>query len=282
MASTTASFAPLLTPPQINDLIVTPLIEQSIPGQLMTVVRITTHSYRIPVVATDPAASWTAEGAEITTSDAVLDEVDVTPSKLAALSVLSSELANDSTPAAAETIGQGIVRDLVRRVNQAMATASTPNGPNGLPSISGITSVVDPGTSYSTLDSFSDATYAAAQHNSTVDAWLTSPTVAANLAKLKQFGTAGSNLPLLGSDPTQPGKRTILGVPVVVNPHIATTGNQVWGLSKANGFFIIREDGEVESDRSVFFTSDRIAVRAIMRCAFAWPNPPAVVKVTTS
>jgi hypothetical protein len=41
-----------------------------------------TYSYRVPLVTEDVAASWTAEGAEITATDATLDELTITPSKL--------------------------------------------------------------------------------------------------------------------------------------------------------------------------------------------------------
>ena len=42
---------------------------------------------------TDPPASFVAEGAEIPATDGTLTEQTVTPKKLAALSVISSELA---------------------------------------------------------------------------------------------------------------------------------------------------------------------------------------------
>jgi HK97 family phage major capsid protein len=129
MASTTTTFAPILTPSQVGELVTQPLIQKSVAGQVLTTMGISTHSFRISIVTADPSASWTAEGAEIATSDATLDELDVTPSKLAALSVISSELANDSTPAAAQAIGDGIVRDLTRKVDAALFSATTTNGP---------------------------------------------------------------------------------------------------------------------------------------------------------
>ncbi|MEE2855400.1 MAG: phage major capsid protein [Actinomycetota bacterium] len=281
MASTTASFSPILTPAQVGDLVIQPLIQQSVAGQVSTVIPISTHSYRVPLMTADPTASWTPEGAEIAASDATLDELDITPSKLAALSVISSELANDSTPAAAEAVGQGIVRDLSRKVDAAFFAATTTNGPGGLAGLSGVTAV-SAGASYANVDAFSDALYAAALHNAEIGAWVTNPTTAQALAKVKQYGSAGSNVPLLGVDPTMPGQRQILGVPLIVSPYVSTTGNVVWGIPKAYSYFVLRQDGQVESDRSVFFTSDRVAVRATMRVGFGWPNPAAIVKITTS
>lgn len=282
MSSTTSGFAPILTPAQVGDLVIQPLVQQSIAGEVLTPIHISTHSYRVPLVTADPAASWTPEGGEITATDATLDELDIVPSKLAALSVISSELANDSTPEAAQAVGEGITRDLVRKVDAALFTATTTNGPGGLPGLSGITTVNGPATAYANVDPFSDAIYTAAQHNGQISAWVTNPATAMALAKVKQYTAGASNVPLLGADPTMPGRRQILGIPLLTSPSVSTTNNVVWGISKQFGYFVIRQDAQVESDRSVFFTSDRVAIRATLRVGFGFPNPAAIVKIVTT
>jgi HK97 family phage major capsid protein len=279
MAGNTTNFASILTPEQVADLVVRPLISESIAGQVMTAVTTSSREYRIPVVTQDPSASWTAEGAEINVSDAAVDEVNVIPSKLAALSIITRELANDSSPAAAEVVGQGIVRDLVRKVDAALFAASTTNGPAGIAGLSGI-STVDAGASYANVDAFSDALFTAAASNGVISAWVTNPATAKALSKVKE--ATGSNKPLLGPDPTVPGRRQILGVPLLTSPAVATAGNVVWGISAAYSYLVIREDAEVESDRSVFFTSDRVAIRATLRLGFGFPAPATVVKITTA
>jgi HK97 family phage major capsid protein len=258
------------------------LIALSVAGQVMTTIPITTNSYRVPLVTADVQASWTAQSAEITASDATLDELDITPSKLAALSVISNELANDSTPEAAQSVGDSIVRDLSRKVDQAMFTATTTNGPGGLPGVSGVTTVSGPATAYSSVDPFSDAVYTSAQHNGTITAWVTNPATAMALAKVKAYTAGASNMPLLGSDPTMPGRQQILGIPLLTSPYVTTTANVVWGIPQAFSYFVLRQDAQVESDRSVYFTSDRVAVRAILRVGFGWPNPASVVKIVTT
>ncbi|BBY15763.1 phage major capsid protein [Mycolicibacterium litorale] len=279
MPSNTTTFAPILTPAQVHNLVIVPLIAESVAGQVLTSVVTGTHEYRIPVVAADPSASWTAEGAEIAVSDADVDEVTVTPSKLAALSAITRELANDSSPAAADVVGQGIVRDLVRKVDQALFTATTTNGPGGIPGVSGI-STVDAGSAYANVDPFSDAIYTAAAFNGNITAWVTNPATAKTLAKVKE--ATGSNKPLLGPDPTQPGRRQILGIPLLTSPYVTTTANAVWGISQPYAHMVIREQAEVESDKSVFFTSDRVAIRAILRIGFGFPAPATIVRITTS
>jgi HK97 family phage major capsid protein len=279
MSSTTSAFGPILTPEQVGDLVIKPLIEQSVAGQVLTTVTTDSHKYRIPVVTTDPSASWTKEGQEISVSDPDVDEVEVEPSKLAALTAITRELANDSNPAAADAIGQGIVRDLTRMVDKALFTATTTNGPGGIPGVSGV-STADAGSSFSNVDAFSDAIFEAAQHNGTVTAFVTAPATAKKLAKLKT--ATDYNTPLLQPDATRPGQRQILGVPLVTSQYVSTTDDTVWAISKSQAFFVIREAAEVISDSSAYFTSDRVAVRGIVRVGFGFPNPPTLVKITTS
>jgi hypothetical protein len=45
---------------------------------------------------------------------------------------------------------------------------------------------------------------------------------------------------------------------------------------------VIRNDASVVTDTSVYFTSDRVAVRATLRASFGFTYPAAVVKITTS
>jgi HK97 family phage major capsid protein len=276
---TTVNASSILSPAQVAELIIKPLLAESIAGRVLTPRPIATHDFRIPVVSADPSASWVAEGQEIAVSDPDIDEIEVTPSKLAALTIISQELADDSNPAAQEVIGAGILRDLSRKTDQALFTATTTNGPGGLPGLSGI-STVSAGSAYANVDAFSDALYTAAAYNGAITAWVTNPATAMALAKVKE--STGSNKPLLGPDPATPGQRQILGVPLLTSPYVTTTNSPVWAIPQAQTFFVVRETAEVEADRSVFFTSHRVAIRAIVRAGFGFPNPPAIVKISTS
>ena len=100
-----ASGAPILAPEQVGELLIRPALNASIAAQAATVVSTSSTSYRVPVITDDPSAAWVAEGAEISPSDAVFAEEVVIPSKLAGLSIVSRELADDSSPAAAEAVG---------------------------------------------------------------------------------------------------------------------------------------------------------------------------------
>src|SRR3954468_6880718 len=121
MTLTTGTAGPLLTPEQVEDLLVLPVLAASVALNplVSTVVRLTGSTYRIPKVTADPSAAWVAEGAEIPVSDLTTNELVVTPSKVAGLSVITSELAEDSSPEASTEVGAGLARDIARKVDAA-------------------------------------------------------------------------------------------------------------------------------------------------------------------
>ncbi|WP_109558704.1 phage major capsid protein, partial [Mycobacteroides abscessus] len=97
MALLTSSAEGILTPEEVGALVVQPVEKASVAMQIATVVHTGSHDFRIPIVTADATAAWTAEGSDIAASDAGVDEITVTPKKLAALSIISNELANDSS-----------------------------------------------------------------------------------------------------------------------------------------------------------------------------------------
>jgi HK97 family phage major capsid protein len=276
MALSTVTGGPVLSPEAVHSLVIQPLIDQSIAAQASTVVQVSSHDLRIPRVTTDPAAAWTAEGAEINATDAVLDEITCTPKKLAGLCVISNELANDSSPAALGVVGQGLVRDLRRKLDAAWLTATTTNGPSGLPSLT--TSTTSAGGAWSSFDWAEAAKSADESLHTVVTSFVTSPATALALSTVKQFSTAGSNVPLLAPDPSQPSARTIAGVPLLVSPSVAA--DTIWAIPRDHVLFVIRQDASVVSDGSVFFTKDSVAVRATLRVGFAYTYPLAITKIS--
>ena len=109
-----------------------------------------------------------------------------------------------------------------------------------------------------------------------ITAFVTTPAVALLLATFKTI--SGSTIPLLGQDGTKPGARTISGVPLYVSPSVAA--NLIWCLDSSRNFVVIREDSTVDADSSAFYTSDRVAVRAIMRVGFGYAHAASVVNVS--
>jgi HK97 family phage major capsid protein len=276
MAGTTANTAAILTPAQVHALVIQPLIDQSIAARISTVVQVSSHDLKVPRVTADPAAAWCAEGAEIAVSDVTTDELTVTPKKLAGLVVISNELAADSSPAALGVVGDGLVRDLRRKLDSAYFGNTVANGPNGLGSLT--TSTATNAGTWATLDSFEAAKSAAESLFTEVTAFVCAPATALALSTIKEYSTAGSNKALLQADPTQPTARTISGVPLYVSPAVAA--DVVWAVPQQHSLFVIRQDATAESDRSAFWTSDRTGVKAILRVSFGFTHPMSITKIT--
>lgn len=270
----------ILSPEQVGKLVVEPLYQQSTALQENVATRVATssHSYRIPKLTADATAAWVAEGAEITPSDPTVSELTVTPSKVAGLTVLSSELAADSSnPAAANLIGNSLVNDVANQIDAAFFGNTTTNGPSGLGSIT--PTAVDAGTAYTSLDPFAEAISQLQQKGSRATAFLVNPTLALVLAQLKEDSTI-SLKPLLQPDPTQPGKQLVFGVPLVVNKHVPD--DTVWAVDASRIVVVMRSDTSVETSDQVYFTSDRIAVRTTCRIGFGFPYEAGLVKISLS
>jgi HK97 family phage major capsid protein len=280
MTATTSNTAALLSPEQVEQLLVLPVLAQSVALNpiVSTVVRLTGSTYRIPKVTADPSAAWVAEGAEIPASDLTTNELVIAPSKVAGLSVITSELAEDSSPEASTQVGAGLARDIARKVDAAFFGGVAANTPSGLASLTvGAGNVQDiaAGTAPTNLDAFAQAQMLAGNVGAELTAFVANPITALVLANLKE--ATGSGKPLLEADPTKPTRRMIFGVPVLTSPE-APVGT-IWGMSSARVTTVVRRDAEVKADRSVFFTSDRVAVRATCRIGFAFPHTAALVRI---
>ena len=100
-----------------------------------TVVQTGSHQLRVPRVTADPQASFVAEGAEAPVTDPTVDQLTITPAKAVGLTVITNELAADSSPSALQVVGDGLLRDLIRVVDKAFFANTTASGPAGLLSI---------------------------------------------------------------------------------------------------------------------------------------------------
>ena len=84
-----------LVPQEMNDAIVTKLREENVMRQFATV--ITTESkHKIPILASQPSASWIAEGQEIPLKEENFSRLELDAYKLAAGTKISNELLQDS------------------------------------------------------------------------------------------------------------------------------------------------------------------------------------------
>jgi HK97 family phage major capsid protein len=276
----TSNGAAILTPDQVQDLVIKPLLASAVCTRLSTVVQTDSHATRFPIVNADPTTAWTAEGQEINVTDPDLDELVVTPPKLAGLTVVSNELLADSNNAALDVVGDGLVRDLQVKLDGAYFGNTVANGPNGLEHLT--ENQVTERAYDGTLDVFAEAISLA--ENAGVPAvnpidgtpnlnFVGNPADVLTLATAKVADD--SNQPLLGPDATAATARSVLGVPLWSSPKVTPGG--VWLLPKSKVFVVLRTDPEVVADPSPFFSSDRTAIRAILRVGIGFPHPEAIV-----
>ena len=263
---------------EVAPLVIGPVTTESLALTLSTVVNTDAADYRFPIITGDPSAQWLKEGDEIPKSEGTASEVTVTPRKIAGLSVISSELADDSSPEAAGTIGLGLARDIARKIDAAYfgpAPAAGSAQPGGLESLTGVQTVAAAPTG---LDPFIDALAAAESAGVQISSWVTTPAVAAALAKLTV--TSGSKQPLFGTDAANGIQRQVLGLPVVVSPSVVA--GTVWGIPTDRVYSVLRNDVQLVVDRSRYLEYDQVAIRAILRVGFGFPQPNAVVKIKQS
>lgn len=272
MTSTTQRAAPVWTKSDILSLVVQPLERESVAarlGQFQT--GLTGDALRVPLVTEDPSAQWVDEGEEIPLSQATLGEAEAHYRKLAGLTVVSRELAEDSHPSAVEEIGKGLVRDIARKLDTAMFSDAGAKAPSGLATLEGVTELAAPET-WANLDVFKQAKLRAAALGTTVAAFVVNTEDAEALLVLKE--TTTSNKDLIDSDGTS---FTIGGTPVIPSEHVAA--GTAWAVPAGRVIVGLREEASVDVDNSAFFTSDRVAIRATMRVAFAFSHPKAVTKI---
>lgn len=269
-------------PDEFGNLVVIPMTQQSVAfaaaGALPVKGR--ADAYRIPIVNTDPSADWVAEGAEIPVTEQGLGEVFDVFHKLSGLTIISREMRDDTNPGVQQTIGMGLARDLARKADVAIFGARGDNhlAPQGLEDLEGVTTI-DAGDKWTNIDPFTEAIYAAANVGATLAAFVANPADAVALATLKRG--SGSMEPLLGPDPTEPGRQQIQGIKLLTSP--AVTPGTVWGIPGNNLVALpIREDANIEVDDSVYFTSDRTAIKATLRITALYPHEEAIQKITLS
>lgn len=232
-----------------------------------------------PRLTDDVTSSWIEEGAEISPSDAAFAEVAVTPTKCAALSIVSREMADDSSPDSASVIGQSIANSLAQTIDAAFFGALAAPAPPGLAALDGV-SEVQGAAQRTSFDDFNAAVSGAEQVGASLTSWVCHPDTALALSVIKEG--SHSVRPLMGADPTTPTRSVILGRPVLTSTAIPADDGLVWGLDASRNRTVLREDIVVEQSRDVLFTSDRIALRGIARVAFGFLHPAAVVRLTTA
>ncbi|MEV4739953.1 phage major capsid protein [Streptomyces sp. NPDC049555] len=275
MKTSISGASPAFLPDDFGNLITRPLAQASIALDVTTTVHSDAHRFNFPVVTSDPNAAWVNEGEAIPTTDPGLASMTVIKAKVGAMTSISREMVLASDPAAAAIVRDGLIRNIAQTIDKAFFGNEPAPAPSGLEAVDKVTRL-SAGTAWANLDPFAAAQYNAEAHNSTVTAFVTNPADALALSQLKD--EKDSNRPLLGIDPTMPGRRQILGVPLRTSP--AVTPGTVWAVPGEMVYAILGANSQIDTSEDRYFEQDMIAVRAITDIGFGFVYPEAIGKIT--
>lgn len=272
MAVLNSGLAQAFTPEEYGALIDKVVAEKSIAFQAGTVIQTGSETIRFPVLTADPAVGWYAENTQIALTDPGNDELVITPKKVAGLTQISNEAAQDTNPAVAEQVGRSLARSIAKKIDAAYFGNTTTNGPSGLLSLPGV-NVVDTGTiTLVTLDAFHEAKAAALADGANLTHFLLAPDVALALAKAKTGTDSNQSLLEAVGDGV-----TLAGVPVLVSTDIAA-GN-AWGVDATQIYVVQRTGTTITTSLDAAFDYDAVQVRATARVSWGFANPAGVVRL---
>lgn len=272
VGSTNVSTNKAISPQAYGQLVDASLKAKSIAIQASTIVNIDRESVRFPVLGDGLTASWKNELEDLDFSNLAVNSVEVRPAKVAGMSRLSNELADDSTPAAAELVGRGLAEQIADQIDTAWfgATGTAPT-PSGIGAITPTKVVADP-AAITNLDPFIEARFTAEANRSKLTHWIVSPKTAQTISQLKVQTGSNQNLVEIVED----GLR-LVGLPVLISPHVAAT-TSFYGVDKSQVIFVLRKGTTVERSRDSAFRQDGVDVRAIARVGWAFANPAGVIR----
>lgn len=273
---TTTSNVKGISPDAISKLLILPVEAASVAMQASTIIATDATRTHIPLVTADPSAAWVAEGEEIGATDPSIDDYIATPAKIAGLSIITNELAADTSPAAAEIVGDGLARDIAKKIDLAYfgTKGSSLIQPAGLEDLAGYSLTVQE-TAWEDLDPFEEAISNAAELGLEIGTFAAHPDDALALAILKE--STGSKRGLLTADATASTRKILAGVKLLASPGVRP--GTIWGIPKVRSIIVRRNDVDLQTDKSAYFTSDRTAIRATMRLTFAFPQAPAIQRI---
>ncbi|WP_337062446.1 phage major capsid protein [Kineococcus sp. G2] len=274
--TTTPTVGVPITPPDQAGLVIGPLQRDSLALRTATVIATRRDEVRVPLLTDDVPADFVEEGAELPEGQPFVAEVALRPAKLAALTVLSNELASDSEPGAVNLVGESIARSIRARLDSAFLDApGTGIPPAGVLTSANSTDGGTLGVDTGSLDTLQDALTLVEAAGGTPNVIVCHPSTWGVLAKLKAGD--GSAVPLLGSPSDGRQERTVFGVPVFVDAQVPEDIIGVW--DRAAVAVALRQDVSIEQSRDAYFSSDSVAVRATLRAAWDVLDPERVVRI---
>lgn len=215
---------------------------------------------RVPRIDLTNEPAFVAEGQPIEESEPDIDETVIPNGKIGVLVKTSIEQLNQ--PNATELISQEIGRAMALKVNSALLNQALPVSPAVLPPAG----IKAQGTTVATAISGNlDGLVDAVSMIEDLPGGNASHIIASSFAwaELQKLKTAtGSNQPLVNPTPVEAFKRSILGIPVLIDSSLAA--NQLVVLDK-NKVQSVYGSVKVSTSEHAFFSSDVIGIKATIR-----------------
>lgn len=219
---------------------------------------------RVPVEATRPTGTATAESAVFGESEGTFNELTLRAWKYGTLVRVSRELLDDNAIDLVSFLGRQIGVALGTAVNSALTLGTGTVQPQGIAPAAG--SGVTGGTAVSGVPTFPNLVDLV---HSVDTAYASRPSVAfmarrSTIGKIRQL-TDGNGAYLFAPASSVTSVDTLLGYPVLENPYVAATGTaQKSVLFGDMSSFHVRVQGGIEISRSdeVYFTTDEVGFRA--------------------
>lgn len=275
-----------LTQEQVAKILVQPLAEKSVFLAAGPRIFDTAGPLRIPKAGGPVDPDWTGENELITEKDVAFDEIQLLPSTMKSLKVItrySNELARQSVVALDQAIKDRLVNGVADKLDAQLLSAGGDGvtTPKGLFAYSGIQTLAVGGAL--TLDHLLTAWGMALSANVNMAAlkWVMQPGDFVSLRKVKD--TNGSYL--LQPDPTADGVFRLWGAPVVVTSRVPdTTTATVTGRAALVDFSQIAVARDLAPSVKIlterYADYDQQAIRVVARYDAAPLNPKAIVALT--
>ncbi len=244
---------------------------------------------RVPKVTASVTVSATAENTTITPSDPTFGSVNLTPKKLAALTLCSNESLADSQPGLREVVAEDLIRQTATVLDQQFLTGSG-SGANmtGLVNVSGTTAGPSLGANGGTptLDNLAAmvASLEAANGDLSRAVWFLAPRTWATVRTLKD----SQNRYQVNPGVTGAEERSLFGAPVFASTNLPINGTT--GTSTDTSTVLLADmsqvlvgrakEIEVAYSEDYAFNADQTAIRVIARFDIGVANPAAIVVMT--
>ena len=222
-------------------------------------------SVRFPVLTSSVTATWTAEGAAIDASDAVFDQIEFTPHKLAALTMASNELIGDAAINVEQLLAELFGEEFAKVEDAAFFGGSGSGQPSGILGNDDIETVEAAGADTITADDIMSVYDKLPVQYRAGAVWIMHPSTMGVLRQIKD--DAGNYLVVRGL--TEAAPTTLLGRPVYLSenmPEIESGAKTLLFGDLKRAYRIVDRQGiDVQRSGDRYFEQDLTAFRAIKR-----------------